>query len=668
MSVIYGTSEADVLVGSEGNDELYGLESDDLIGGTTGSDLLDGGEGFDSVTYQFIHQGVRVDFREGLATVTKVDGSVDTLVGIEKVIGSFRDDILASSIAGVTLAGDNGDDVYIVGSEGVTIIEEERGGYDELRTSVSTQKMDPFLDKMTFTGTGDFKGYGNAEANVIIAGSGNDVLWGGDGSDDFFGGEGFDTVSYTDSLEGVSIELSSNWGSTGIALGDTYSSIEAVQGSNFNDVIFAGASTMVMDGADGFDAVDYSNSNDAVSIEFRDGKGFGSGGYAEGDTLINVEKVVGTNLDDHFTANSGGVTFEGGWGSDVYTINSEGVTIIESDSGPGYDELYTSLSVMKMDLFIEKMAYTGTADFTGYGSDSDDHIYGGSGNDLFYGGAGSDAFVGGAGTDIVSYDDSDTGVVVNLWRTGQNGTAQGDIYYEVEGLRGSRFNDVMDAGREDAILEGGNGDDVINGNYFNDHLYGGLKSGLDGDVAQADTLSGGSGDDVIVSAVNDLGTVAHGDLGNDTITVHNGSAYGDEGDDVLTGTGNHYLLSGGDGDDVLVLNLAGQSGTGGIALGGTGDDTYIVNTTGLVSIQDEGWYINDTLILNTIANISQLNVTRIGDDAYLHGVNDGSAGVPDSGVKLQGWYAGYNNIEHLQTADGQVYDLPATVDGFAMFG
>jgi hypothetical protein len=99
-----------------------------------------------------------------------------------------------------------------------------------------------------------------------------------------------------------------------------------------------------------------------------------------------------------------------------------------------------------------------------------------------------------------------------------------------------------------------------------------------------------------------------------------------------------------------------------------GDDTYIVNSTGLVSIQDEGWDLNDTLILNTIANISQLNVTRIGDDAYLHGANDGSAGVPDNGVKLAGWYAGFNNIEHLQTADGQVYDLPATVDGFAMFG
>jgi Ca2+-binding RTX toxin-like protein len=668
MSVIYGTSEADVMSGSESNDELYGLESDDQIWGTTGSDLLDGGEGFDSVDYRIMSSGVSVDIRQGLASVTKADGSVDTLVAIEKVVGSFLDDTLASSVSGVTLEGSGGDDVYLVGSEGVTIIEDEYGGYDELRTSVNTQKMDPFLEKMTFTGTGDFKGYGNTGANVIIAGAGNDILWGGDGGDQFFGGEGFDTVSYTDSLEGVSIELSSMWGATGIAWGDTYSSIEAVQGSNFNDVIFAGASTMVMDGADGFDAVDYSRSNDAVSLEFRDGKGFGSGGYAEGDTLINVEKVVGTNLDDHFTANSGGVTLEGGWGSDVYTINSEGVTIVEEWGALGYDELYTSLSVMKMDPFIEKMTYTGTADFTGYGNDSDNHIFGGSGNDLFYGGAGRDVFIGGAGTDIVSYDDSDTGVVVGIWKLGQNGTAEGDMYYDVEGLQGSRFNDVMDAGREDAILEGGNGDDVINGNDGNDHLYGGLKSGLDGDVAQADTLNGGSGDDVIVSAVNDLGTVAHGDQGSDTVTVHDGSAFGDDGNDVLTGTGSNYQLSGGSGNDVLVLNLAGQSGTGGIAFGGMGDDTYIVNTSGLVTIQDEGWDLNDTLILNTIANLSQLNVTRIGDDAYLHGANDGSIGVPANGVKLQGWYAGYNNIEHLQTADGQVYDLPATVDGFAMFG
>lgn len=169
MAVIYGTSEADVMSGSEGNDELFGLESDDQIWGTAGADLLDGGEGFDSVDYRIMSSGVSVDIRQGLASVTKADGSIDTLVAIEKVVGSFLDDTLASSVSGVTLEGSGGDDVYIIGSEGVTIIEDERGGYDELRTSVNIQKMDPFLDKMTFTGTGDFKGYGNAEHNVIIA-------------------------------------------------------------------------------------------------------------------------------------------------------------------------------------------------------------------------------------------------------------------------------------------------------------------------------------------------------------------------------------------------------------------------------------------------------------------------------------------------------------------
>ena len=245
----------------------------------------------------------------------------------------------------------------------------------------------------------------------------------------------------------------------------------------------------------------------------------------------------------------------------------------------------------------------------------------------------------------------------------------------IEGVMGSHFNDTLIGNEVDNYLEGGRGSDLINGGDGNDTLYGGLVSdigpfSLEGgaDDAQADQLYGGLGNDVIVSAENDLGTQAFGEAGNDTLTVVNGVADGGVGDDVLTGKGSTYSLFGGEGDDRLILNLFGQQESGGFADGGEGDDAYVVNTSGLVTIKDGGISLNDTLILNTIANLSQLNVTRIGDDAYLHGANDGSTGVPDSGVKLQGWYAGYNNIEHLQTADGQVYDLPATVDGFAMFG
>lgn len=603
MSVVNGTSDADVLLGTDGDDQLHGLESDDVLLASAGNDLLDGGDGFDTASYYALSSGVSVEFNDASTTVA---------------------------------AG-------------------------ELRTHLNTMKMDPFIEKLTFTGTGDFKGYGNAADNEIIGGAGNDWFWGGAGADHFVGGEGFDTVSYSDSLEGVRVQDFENYDALTIAAGDTFTGIEAIQGSNFDDMVYLLDNAMIVDGADGYDTVSYRHSWDGVSI--------GIGQQAGPDvTLLNVEKVIGTSFTDRFTANVAGVTLEGGRGDDVYIINSAGVSIVETDLFGGTDHVYTSLSSMHMDPFIENMTYTGTADFTGYGNDGDNVIVSGAGNDVLLGGAGGDRFEGGAGIDIVSYDDSSEGLSASLDWGPQSGIALYDTYIDIEGLRGSKYNDSLQGNSDDNILEGGTGDDQLTGGEGNDHLYGGLKSGLDGDVAQADTLSGGSGDDVIVSAVNDLGTVAHGDQGDDTVTVNSGSAFGDDGNDVLTGTGSNYLLSGGSGNDVLVLNLAGQSGTGGVALGGMGDDTYIVNTTGLVTIQDEGWDLNDTLILNTVANLSQLNVTRIGDDAYLHGANDGGTGVPDSGVKLQGWYAGYNNIEHLQTADGQVYDLPATIDGFAMFG
>ncbi|CAI8717851.1 calcium-binding protein [Pseudomonas sp. IT-P260] len=586
MAVVNGTSEADVLSGTDGNDELHGLESDDQLLASAGSDLLDGGEGFDTANYYAMGAGVNVEFGTGAATVTGSDGKVDTLVSVEKVAGSYHNDTFTVSVGGVTLEGSGGDDLYIVDAEGVTLVEENYGGYDELRTSLNTIKMDPFIEKLTFTGTGDFKGYGNASDNEIIGGAGNDWLWGGAGADHFVGGDGYDTVSYTDSLEGVRVLDFANYDGLTIAYGDTFTGIEAIQGSNFDDEVYLLDNAMTVDGADGYDTVSYRQSWDGVSVDIGQRAG------AAGVTLLNVEKVIGTSSADQFTANIAGVTLEGGMGDDVYTINSTGVSIVETDLFGGIDHVYTSLSSLHMDPFIEKMTYTGTADFTGYGNDGDNVIVSGAGNDVLFGGAGGDRFEGGAGVDTVSYEDSTEGLSVSLGWGPQSGIALYDTYIDIENLRGSHFNDVLQGDWGDNILEGGAGDDFIQGGAGADILYGGLASGLDGEAPQNDTL-----------------------------------------------------------------------------IGGDGDDTYVVNAPGLVSIQDMASSYNDTLIMNTIANLSQLSVTRVGDDAYLHGANDGSSGVPANGVKLVDWYVGgYNNIEHLQTADGQSYDLPATIDGFAMFG
>lgn len=799
MSVVNGTSEADVLLGTDGNDELYGLESDDVLFASAGSDVLDGGEGFDTADYRMLSPAVSVEVGNGPIVVTG-EGKSDTLIGVEKVIGTFGNDTFNVAVGGVTLDGSAGDDVYNVGSEGVTIIEDNYGGYDELRTSLNTMKMAPFIEKLTFTGTGDFKGYGNDGDNEIVGGAGNDRLWGGAGADHFVGGDGFDTVSYSDSTEGVLFKDYANYGGLTIAYGDTFTGIEAIEGSKFDDVFYitdAADHALIIDGSDGYDTVSYRNSLEVVDVEI--------GGDSR---LRNVEKIIGSSSADHFTANVGGVTLVGGGGDDVYMINSAGVTIVEEDGymGGGADHVYTSLTTMHLDPFVENLTYTGTADFTGYGNDTWNHITGGSGNDVLYGGGSGDDFDGGDGIDVLSYGDSTVAMTLNwatrefsgigesdtyrnietirgsdfndtfyangmswdvgleggqgqdllsykymawgatidlsgetaspwnqapvftgieliegtAWRdvftgsagndifiggggsdivdgrdghdsvwyltsasavevnlqTGVNlGGAQDDYLSNIEGVMGSHFNDTLTGNDADNYLEGGRGSDLINGGDGNDVIYGGLVSNigpfsLEGvaDDAQADQLYGGLGDDVIVSAENDLGTQAYGQDGNDTLTVVNGLADGGTGDDVLTGKGSSYVLSGGEGNDRLVLNLAGQQASGGFADGGQGDDTYVVNASGLVTIQDSGTSLNDTLVLNLIANASQLNVTRVGNDAYLHSANDGNGGVPDSGVKLADWYAGSNTIEHIQTADGQVHDLPVSGDAFALFG
>jgi Ca2+-binding RTX toxin-like protein len=487
--------------------------------------------------------------------------------------------------------------------------------------------------------------YGGAGSDLLEGGPGNDWLWGGAGADHFVGGDGFDTVSYSDSLEGVRVEDFTNYDGLTIAYGDTFTGIEAIQGSNFDDVIYRHQGSMTVDGAAGYDTVNYRFAFESVNVLIG-----GDAVNAEGDTLRNVEKVIGTSGVDHFTVNVAGVTAAGGYGDDIYTINSAGVTVEEDgDFRGGTDHLYTSLSVMRLDPFIENLTYTGTADFTGYGNDESNTIVSGIGNDVLYGRAGGDNFEGGAGLDIVSYDDSTEGLSASLSWGPQSGIALYDVYIDIEGLRGSQFNDSLEGNSDDNILEGGAGDDQIRGGDGNDHIYGGLASGLDAQ-GQSDTLSGGAGNDVIIAASNDLFTWASGDDGNDVITLGSGVAFG------------------GQGDDLLIFNSSGQTPFSISAYGEYGNDTYEVNTTGLVTIRDDGLDINDTLILNTIANASQLNVTRVGNDAYLHSANDGNTGVPDNGVKLLDWYAGFNTIEHIQTADGQVYDLPTSGDAFAMFG
>ena len=221
--------------------------------------------------------GVVVDLNTGIGHSGDAEG--DTYIGIEDVIGSQFHDLLAGTAANNVLSGWAGNDTLI-----------GRAGDDRL--------------------------YGYI---------GNDWLDGGVGADVLDGGVGDDWISYAASSAGVTANLTTNMGSGGEAQGDTYVSIENIEGSAFADVMTGntannslwgnagndvlvgregddqllggdghdglrgGAGADFLDGGAGVDTIYYQESSAGVTAYLTAGLviGFdaeGFGGDAEGDT------------------------------------------------------------------------------------------------------------------------------------------------------------------------------------------------------------------------------------------------------------------------------------------------------------------------------------------------------------------------------------------------
>ena len=105
--------------------------------------------------------------------------------------------------------------------------------------------------------------YGNGGDDTLNGDAGNDLLVGGAGADKLNGGSGIDTASYAGAGKGVSVSLVG--AGTNDAKGDTFSSIENIIGTSYNDIITgnsganqlrgeAGNDTLI--GGDGADKLD----------------------------------------------------------------------------------------------------------------------------------------------------------------------------------------------------------------------------------------------------------------------------------------------------------------------------------------------------------------------------------------------------------------------------
>jgi Ca2+-binding RTX toxin-like protein len=228
--------------------------------------------------------------------------------------------------------------------------------------------------------------------------------------------------------------------------------------------------------------------------------------------------------------------------------------------------------------------------------------YGTSGNDNpLRGTPGSDSIYGLAGDDLIITDDGDDYIEAGDGNDQVNGYPRPNdsyTYYSATGkltIYGGSGEDFLVGGSGPDLIYGGTENDEIFGSEGSDKLYGEagqdyISAGTGNDFVYggdgsdriltgggADYVEGGGGDDEINSYIDTDGArvrwvffgpvKAYGNSGNDVITGSSASdeLFGDDGNDKLYGDGGSDFLDGGPGINELY--------------GGLGNDTYYVRNS-----------------------------------------------------------------------------------------
>ncbi|WP_210211572.1 calcium-binding protein, partial [Azospirillum griseum] len=314
------------LFGSNGDDIFLIENADDVV--------IEGpGGGLDSVyatvsNYTLSNNVERLSYI-GTGNFSGVGNTSDNLIQ-----GGAGNDTLQGLAGNDTLIGGVGNDVYIVEDSGDVILEASGAGVDSVLASIASYSLLANVETLSYIGTGNFTGVGNALDNLIQGGVGNDTLSGGAGNDTLLGGLGND-VYIVDDAGDVVTELAGE-GSDEVRTNLTSYSLSA------------NVETLSYTGTGNFTGV--------------------------GNALDNL--IQGGVGNDTLSGGAGNDTLVGGLGNDVYIVDDAGDAVTEL-AGEGSDEVRTSLSSYSLSANVETLTYTGTGNFNGVGNASDNLIRGG---------------------------------------------------------------------------------------------------------------------------------------------------------------------------------------------------------------------------------------------------------------------------------------------------
>ena len=764
----YAGDGNDQLSGGLGNDVFYGEGGNDFFEHTGGRDYFDGGTGNDVLLIgttsdpfevalfdaNNLQVGARLSMVSGtpsLASFSAFYGAGNTasvkayhgtselqFLNMEEVqvSGSEQNDVLVGgSVQGILfggggndaligrggndfMAGGAGQDVYVFGANfGNDVIFGETSGSNRLVFTGNT------LAQLQFSLDG---------INLVITQGSNTVR-----VLDYFAAnssfglnfvfettDGIVTQDFTSLgavMTGAVVQGSNIYGtsraedfSTGTVNADT------VHGYAGDDFITSTPGADLVDGGAGSDAVSYFESGAAVTVNLQTFTG--SGGFAQGDSLVSIEHLAGSKFGDTLTGNTFGNVISGSDGGDtVFGLagddllsGDEGADSL--DGGAGDDRLYGGADNDTL------LGGAGTDALTGGdGNDSldggldadvldggpgNDTVQGGGGNDIIIYTGGVDTYDGGTGTDFVDFDQFHAAVRVDLTAVDEAVTrdatdvepASGALrtlaqVANVENIRGTGLADVLIGDAAANQIEGGLGNDRLSGHQGADTLIGGggsdtvdysQETGVQGVGVYLGLLIGDFGydsygdSDVLSGIENIIGTAradylsgSDGDNnlwgggGNDSIASSGGqdAIYGEAGNDTLNGGADSDVLLGGPGIDTLYGEGGNDTLDGGTeddALqGGSGNDlVYGGAGNDLIS----GGTDNDILVggggNDTVYGDSGNDLIMAGTDGLGNDYYDGSDGFDT--VSYVGTTLGIN--VNLNFGSGQVGGSEVGVD------
>jgi len=396
-------SFANTLIGGTGNDQIYGWYGNDTINGGAGNDTISdpggddtiaGGSGIDDLQYWStpFGVGVRVDLRITAAQDTG-GGGIDSISGIENLVGSYANDVLIGNGYANRIRGSYGND-FLSGGDGDDVLYGENGN-DNLNGGAG-------IDTASY----EFSYAGGVTVNLGLTGPQDTI------------NDGIDTITQVENLIGSSYDdtLSGNGLANRIEGGSGNDSVwgrggdDVLLGGDGDDIINAGIGDDRLIGGLGIDTASYAGAGSAVAVTLALVTAQNTGG-AGIDTISGVEGLLGSSFADTLTGNSsvnridggaGADHMSGGGGDDTYVVDSAGDVVSEAP-GAGTDTVISSVS-FTLGGNVERLTLSGVANVNGFGSAADNILVGNSGNNILGGGLGDDTLTGNGGNDTYRFD------------------------------------------------------------------------------------------------------------------------------------------------------------------------------------------------------------------------------------------------------------------------